>query len=108
MIAKERSDQGDILIYDLAVIDDSGVVRERWEGLRLRIVKCDEPRGAWPAPLLGPYLERRMGRCPPWARLTVEVERNGHVDQNERSDRLLQRGSADLCRSCGALMASPS
>ena len=91
VIAKERSDQGDILIYDLAVSDESGVVRERWEGLRLRVVKRDEPRGSWPVPLLGPYLERRMRALLPWSRLTVEVERNGHVDQNERSDRLLQR-----------------
>jgi enediyne polyketide synthase len=91
VIAKERFDQGDILIYDLAVSDESGVVRERWEGLRLRVVKRDEPRGSWPVPLLGPYLERRMRALLPWSRLTVEVERNGHVDQNERSDRLLQR-----------------
>ncbi len=91
MIAKERSDQGDLLIYDLAVTDESGVVRERWEGLRLRVVQRDEPRGSWPVPLLGPYLERRIRALLPWSRLTVEVESNGHADRNERSDRLLQR-----------------
>ena len=108
MIAKERSDQGDLLIYDLEITDDSGVILERWDGLRLRVVKRDVPRSTWPVPLLGPYLERRMKAMLPGSRLTVEVERNGHADQNARSDRLLRARSADLCRSCGAPMASPS
>ena len=91
MIAKERSDQGDILIYDLVVTDERGVILERWDGLRLRVIKRDVPRSTWPVPLLGPYLERRMKAMLPGSRLTVEVERNGHADQNARSDRLLQR-----------------
>ena len=91
VIARERSERGDVLIYDIEITDDRGIVRERWEGLRLRIVSRAEPRATWPDPLLGPYLERRMRALLPGSRLTVEVERNGHVDQNVRSDRLLQR-----------------
>jgi enediyne polyketide synthase len=91
VIAQERSDQGDLLIYDLEVRDETGAVVERWDGLRLRVVKRDEPNGFWPVPLFGPYLERRMRAMLPGSRVSVEVETNGDVDPAARSDRLLQR-----------------
>jgi enediyne polyketide synthase len=91
VIAQERSDQGDLLIYDLEIADPRGVVRERWQGLKLRVVNRDAPRATWPVPLLGPYLERRMKALLPGSSLKVEVERNGHVGASERSDRVLKR-----------------
>ena len=74
-------------------LTSGGVILERWKGLKLRVVKRDEPRDTWPLPLLGPYLERRLKAVLPGSRLTVEVESNGHVDPNARSDRALQRAA---------------
>ena len=59
-LAGERCDLGDLLIYDIDVVDERGEVRERWEGLHLRVVERREPSGDWPDALLGPYLERRL------------------------------------------------
>jgi enediyne polyketide synthase len=54
----ERKRERHEVVWDLTVRDDAGVVVERWEGLRLRVVKTsDEPL---PAQLLRPYLERRL------------------------------------------------
>jgi hypothetical protein len=41
--ARERSDQGDLLVYDVEIADADGRVRERWEGLRLSVVEHREP-----------------------------------------------------------------
>ncbi len=90
--AIERSDQGDLLVYDVEVVDESGSVNERWEGLRLRVIERHEPRADWPAALFGPYLERRVrdllpGRSP----MAVVVERNGAAPRRSRSNRLFRQ-----------------
>ncbi len=36
-------------------------LKERWEGLRLQIVELHRPDDAWVTPLLGAYIERRVG-----------------------------------------------
>jgi enediyne polyketide synthase len=89
--ARERSEQGDLLVYDLEIADEDGHVRERWEGLRLRVVERREPDPDWPEPLLGPYLERRARSLLPGCRMAVEVERDGRSGRRERSDRLIRR-----------------
>jgi len=86
--AEQRSEQGDLLVFDIDITDEQGFVRERWEGLRLRVVERQEPGDNWPEPLLGPYLERRMRELLPDLRLSVEVERNGDAERRTRSDRL--------------------
>ena len=91
MIARERSDQGDLLIYDLEITDDSGVILERWDGLRLRVVERDEPRRTWPAPLLGPYLERTDEGDAAGVPHHGGSREERSAEQNARSDRLLQR-----------------
>jgi enediyne polyketide synthase len=58
--AVERRQDGESYTYDLAVRDETGRVVERWDGLRLQAVRKQDGRGPWPAPLLGPYLERRL------------------------------------------------
>jgi enediyne polyketide synthase len=82
-----------LLVYDVEIADPRGIVRERWEGLRLRVVERAEPTGGWPGALLGPYLERRMRATDPGSRIEVEVEveRDGSSGRHERSDRLLRR-----------------
>ncbi|UBU18052.1 type I polyketide synthase [Nonomuraea gerenzanensis] len=59
--AAERSRDGDTYVYDIAVRTKTGDLVERWEGLRLQAVRKQDGRGPWAAPLLGPYVERRLG-----------------------------------------------
>src|SRR5262249_1958224 len=85
--APERSAQGDILVYDVEVVDERGRVRERWEGLRLRVVERRGPRGDWPGPLFGPYLERLIRELLPGSpAAAVAVERDGAASRRDRSD----------------------
>ncbi|NYH50597.1 enediyne polyketide synthase [Nocardiopsis arvandica] len=58
--AQERSQSGDSHVYDVELRDPSGLVVERWEGLRLRVVCTTGGVGPWIPALLGPYLERRL------------------------------------------------
>ncbi len=58
--ARERSQEGNLFIYDVEVSGLDGQVHERWKGLRLRKVSDMALQGPWPVPLLGPYLERRI------------------------------------------------
>ncbi|MEM8934464.1 MAG: polyketide synthase dehydratase domain-containing protein, partial [Acidobacteriota bacterium] len=76
--AIERHRDGRTLVYDLDVVAADGVLAERWHGLTLQVV--EEPRVLPLAPpLLGPYLERRLGDFAPTAELRVGmVYRNGH------------------------------
>ncbi len=89
--AKQRSEQGDLLIYDLDIVDETGRVRERWEGLRLHVAERHEPDDSWPEPLLGPYLERRVRSFLPRSDMVVQVEREGQDPRRTRSDRLFKR-----------------
>jgi enediyne polyketide synthase len=74
------------------VVDDSGRVRERWEGLRLRVVERHEPRADWPAALFGPYLERRVrDLLPGRPAMAVVVARDGAAPRRARSDRLFRQ-----------------
>ena len=52
--ATERSRDGDLYIYDIALRAGDGTVVERWDGLHLRAVRKLDGRGPWVAPLLGP------------------------------------------------------
>jgi enediyne polyketide synthase len=83
--AVERSREGDTFAYDLEVADREGCVRERWEGLRLRRVENRTPRRPWAAPLLGPYLERRVQELVPCASLSAALVQGGS-ERRERSD----------------------
>jgi enediyne polyketide synthase len=90
--AAERLDDGDLLVYDVEVVDDDGRISERWEGLRLRVVERREPRGEWPAALFGPYLEwRTRDLLPGSPPLSVAVERNGIASGRMCSDRLFRQ-----------------
>lgn len=92
VVARERSDLGDLLHYDVDVVDDRGEIRERWEGLHLRVVERQEPRSDWPTALLGPYLERHLrGILPGVPPITIAVERVESVPRRTRSDRLFQQ-----------------
>jgi enediyne polyketide synthase len=89
--ARERSREGDTFVYDVDVADAGGCVHERWQGLQLRLVSGTALGGPWPAPLLGPYLERRLQELLPGAAVTVAVERDPDADRRARSDLAIQR-----------------
>jgi len=74
LAARERRRDGDTFIYDLDILAADGSLRERWQGLRLRAVDRTRLPAAWSAPLLGPYLERRLQELFPEANLRVALE----------------------------------
>ena len=74
LAARERHRDGDTFVYDLDILAADGTLRERWQGLRLRAVDRTRLPAAWSAPLLGPYLERRLQELFPDANLHVALE----------------------------------
>jgi enediyne polyketide synthase len=74
LAARERCRDGDTFVYDLDILAADGSLRERWQGLRLRAVDRTRLPAAWSAPLLGPYLERRLQELFPEANLRVALE----------------------------------
>lgn len=57
--ANEHWQRGEVFCYELAVYGANGVLRERFEGLRLRRIG-EVAHRSWPLALLAPYLERRV------------------------------------------------
>ena len=72
--ARERYREGDTFVYDLDILAADGSLRERWQGLRLRAVDRTRLPAAWSAPLLVPYLERRLQELFPKSNLRVALE----------------------------------
>jgi enediyne polyketide synthase len=88
--ARERSQDGSTFVYDLNVTGADGLLRERWEGLRLRLIANSSFRGPWPVALLGPYIERRLREFYPPSKVSVVCERDVTLARRERSDRAIQ------------------
>jgi enediyne polyketide synthase len=99
--ARERSHDGNSFLYDLEVTAADGRVLERWEGLQLSVVERLSARGPWPAPLLGPYLERRVQELIPGSAVEVVVEPGAAAERRSQSNRALQRllgATRGVCR----------
>jgi enediyne polyketide synthase len=62
MDARERSQDGDSYVYDIDVLDPSGQIVERWQGLTLRAVRKKDSAGPWVPAVLGSYVERSLER----------------------------------------------
>ncbi|MEV0565414.1 type I polyketide synthase [Dactylosporangium sp. NPDC050588] len=88
--ATERSHDGDLYIYDIALRDAAGTVLERWDGLHLRAVRKLDGRGPWVAPLLGSYLERTLEDLV-GTRVAVAVEPDGPEGAAGGEDHVEQR-----------------
>ena len=84
--ARERSHIADRFVYDLEIAGLDGRVRERWEGLELKAMAGAPPSGAWPLPLLGPYLERRVAELIPGSALRVALAAHGHGPRGGNSE----------------------
>jgi enediyne polyketide synthase len=76
--ARERSRDGDLLVYDVEIATTAGELVERWTGLELRIVGSVASPNEWTPALLAPYLERRVAEIVPSAAVSVAVDLNGH------------------------------
>ena len=79
--AHERSSDGGLLVYDLDVTDAGGALIERWEGLQLQVVSTTARTRPWVAPLLGPYLERKVREMAPGTQISIAMGQNGSSRQ---------------------------
>jgi enediyne polyketide synthase len=97
--AREVAQGENTFIFDLELLGSDGSVLEKWEGLELRRVENIRRNTPWPAPLLGPYLERRLeellGSVPP----SVLVLPGASTEEAAR--RLLDPGAALVYRADG-------
>ncbi|HEV2963126.1 MAG TPA: SDR family NAD(P)-dependent oxidoreductase, partial [Candidatus Angelobacter sp.] len=71
--AKEISQQGAILIYDMEIMTATGEVLETWTGLKLQMVEALTPT-SWSPGTLGTYLERKMAEFAPSYPLRIAFE----------------------------------
>jgi enediyne polyketide synthase len=86
LAARERSRDGDEFVYDLELVTAGGVLRERWEGLRLRAVDRIAPPEAWTAALLAPYVERRLQELLPGSAVRISLGADGEAPILHRPD----------------------
>ncbi len=89
--AKERVRDGNNFVYDLEVMNASGRVIERWEGLRLHAVEMVTLPDPCPESLLAPYLERRLEELVVEAPVNVAFGHDGEQDRSVNSARLIQQ-----------------
>jgi enediyne polyketide synthase len=71
--AKEISQQGSSLIYDLEIMTEAGEILETWTGLKLQMVEAITPT-SWSPGTLGTYLERKMAEFTPSHPLGIAFE----------------------------------
>ncbi|MBJ6763934.1 SDR family NAD(P)-dependent oxidoreductase [Myxococcaceae bacterium JPH2] len=90
VIARERSSDGQLFTYDVELCDARGEVLERWEGLRLQRIESPPEPTEWPASLLAPYMERRIGELLPGATLHVALDARPDEVRPGRTDRVLR------------------
>jgi len=84
LVARERSHDGNVYLYDLTVHDEAGQILETWQGLRLRALRRHGPPPI--AALVGPYLQRRLPEG-----ISIAVEPEGHDERAEASRRAVGR-----------------
>ncbi|HEV3039497.1 MAG TPA: type I polyketide synthase [Candidatus Angelobacter sp.] len=71
--ARELSQQGSSLIYDLEIMTATGEVLETWSGLKLQMVEPITP-ASWSPGTLSTYLERKMADFAPSSPVNVTFE----------------------------------
>lgn len=90
--ARERAFDGQTFTYDVEVKGTDGSLWERWSGLRLRVIDGAGFQGPWAAPLVGPYVERRVRELIPGSAISVAVEQDGSAGERRlRSERAVRR-----------------
>jgi enediyne polyketide synthase len=96
--ARERMDAAtaDTLVFDVAVLNEAGCIVEQWQGLRLKRMGGPAQAEPWSAPVLGPYVERRLRELLPCSRAAVVVARELKGDRRQRSNLAMQRSIGDI------------
>lgn len=61
--AVEVTHTADDYVYDIDLVEASGAVAARWEGLRLRAISAPQAKPELPLALIGPWLTRRLIEC---------------------------------------------
>jgi enediyne polyketide synthase len=89
--ARERSRDGMTFTYDVEVRTPTGALRERWVGLRLRIVEDVQFAQGWPAALLGPYVERSLEALLQRPAPVVSLEHDTSGDRQQRAEHSVHR-----------------
>ncbi|MEM7049929.1 MAG: SDR family NAD(P)-dependent oxidoreductase [Acidobacteriota bacterium] len=89
LAAKERRREGDLFTYDVELVDAQGKVRERWVGLRLQAVDRNRVAEPWKAPILAPYVERRLQELLPGEQPKVVIRQRQAEVRQEDSDRAI-------------------
>jgi enediyne polyketide synthase len=93
--ARERSQDGDSYVYDIDVLDPSGPVVERWQGLTLRAVRRKDSSGPWVPAMLSGYLERALERVLGGSRaVVVEPDPEPGVAIDRRAQTAVAAGRA--------------
>lgn len=88
--ARERSQDGDSYVYDIDVLDPSGRVVERWQGLTLRAVRKKDGSGPWVPAMLSGYLERTLERVLGGSRAVIVEPDPEPVRPGAQTDRQAQ------------------
>ncbi len=88
--SKERSSDGDNLVYDLRIENPDGEICEQWEGLHLRAVSAIETHTPWPLALLAPYLERSIRQILERADIKVGLGRGSTNMRTQTNHNLLR------------------
>ncbi len=105
--ARERERTGDLFTYDCEVVDERGMVLERWRGLSLQVVRWNDGRRPWPEGLLAPYLERRVSELLPGTAVTIALGRNTEGARRSHSDAMLRRCLSDQAEARRGLDGKP-
>lgn len=82
--AKERSQDGDLFIYDLEILSSDSHIREVWKGLRLQAINGSNFNGEWIEPLLAVYLERKANELFENANIRIALLRDSAGRQRGR------------------------
>jgi enediyne polyketide synthase len=88
---RERSADGNLLVYDIEVLTENGCLLESWQGLKLQRVAALALHDPWPATLLGPYVDRCVKELVPGSQARIVFESNQGERSRFSSDRLMQR-----------------
>jgi enediyne polyketide synthase len=94
--AREQWQGGDTYCYDLELRTKDGILRESWEGLRLRKV-ADAGKDGWPDALVAAFLEWQVRESTPTARVFAALERDVKIDRQQRSQRAIRRALDAPC-----------
>ena len=97
--ATEIAQQGDTFFYDLEVIGADGQLLECWQGLQLQQVDSMMP-DTWVAPMLVPYLERRVKELIPQATLLLALVQDASLDRRVRSEYAIQQAAGEAISVC--------